>query len=137
MIQGYRGGVRVQHRLWKPVRHKVDAWGNDYQRLHRAPYSDPILGYEEGGDFIVIRQRRADGDDMTHRLRDTSRSIYLFCETQQPLGRILEQFPAFGEDRVLPFLEMMVDKRLMFREGDRFLSLAVPLTEAHDSASIS
>ncbi|MBW1787240.1 MAG: RiPP maturation radical SAM C-methyltransferase [Deltaproteobacteria bacterium] len=127
MIQGYRGGVRVQHRLWKPVRHKVDAWGNDYRRLHRAPYSDPILGYEEGGDFIVIRQRRADGDDMTHRLRDTSRSIYLFCETQQPLGRILEQFPAFGEDRVLPFLEMMVDKRLMFREGDRFLSLAVPL----------
>ncbi len=64
---------------------------------------------------------------MTHRLKDTSRKIYLFCERNRSLSQILAQFPGFGEEKVRPFLNMMVDKRLMFREGERYLSLAVPI----------
>jgi hypothetical protein len=63
---------------------------------------------------------------MTHRLKDTSRKIYLFCEKNRSLSQILARFPGFGEEKVRPFLNMMVDKKLMFREGERFLSLAVP-----------
>ena len=63
---------------------------------------------------------------MTHRLKDTSRKIYLFCEQNRSISRILARFPSFSEEKVRPFLNMMVDKRLMFREGERFLSLAVP-----------
>jgi hypothetical protein len=37
------------------------------------------------------------------------------------------RFPGFGQEKILPFLSMMVDKKLMFREGERFLSLAVPV----------
>jgi hypothetical protein len=47
------------------------------------------------------------------------------------MSRILENFPGFGEERVRPFLNMMVDKRLMFREGERYLSLAVPIRGWH------
>jgi hypothetical protein len=63
---------------------------------------------------------------MTHKLKGTSREIYLFCEKKRPLSRILARFPRFGEGQIGPFLQMMVDKRLMFNEGDRYLSLAVP-----------
>jgi hypothetical protein len=64
---------------------------------------------------------------MTHRLKGTARRIYLFCEKNRSMSRILENFPGFGEEKVRPFLGMMVDKRLMFQEGERYLSLAVPI----------
>jgi len=75
---------------------------------------------------MVIYERRLDDEPMTHRLKGTSRSIYLFCETQRSMAEIVDRFPGFGEDRIRTFLRMMADKRLMFREGERYLALAVP-----------
>ncbi|MGD9038133.1 MAG: RiPP maturation radical SAM C-methyltransferase [Desulfobacteraceae bacterium] len=126
IIQGYHGGLRHQQRLWRPVKERLKAWNTAYSQLHQHPGSDPILSYQDGGTFLIIRQRRHGADDMTHRLRDTSRKIYLFCEKNRSLSQILARFPGFGEEKVRPFLNMMVDKKLMFREGERFLSLAVP-----------
>ncbi len=126
IIQGYHGGLRHQQRLWRPVKKRLDAWNTAYSQLHQHPGSDPVLSYQDGGTFLIIRQRRHGADDMTHRLKDTSRKIYLFCEKNRSLSQILARFPGFGEEKVRPFLNMMVDKKLMFREGERFLSLAVP-----------
>ncbi|MBW2346405.1 MAG: hypothetical protein JRF59_01000, partial [Deltaproteobacteria bacterium] len=89
------------------------------------PGSEPILSYVDGRDFLLIRHRRPGRFHMTHRLRGTSREIYLFCGTRRTLDRILSRFPGLGEERLLPFVRMMVEKRLMFREGSRVLSLAV------------
>ncbi|MBW2616575.1 MAG: hypothetical protein JRD02_10425, partial [Deltaproteobacteria bacterium] len=86
----------------------------------------PILSYKDGKDFLIIHERRLNDDDKTHRLTGNSRAIYLFCETQRPMAEMLARFPRFGEDQIQAFLGMMVDKRLMFNEGDRHLSLAVP-----------
>jgi ribosomal peptide maturation radical SAM protein 1 len=127
IIQGYHGGLRHQRRLWRPVKKRLQAWGVAYSQQHQRPGSDPILSYQDGGSFLIIRQQRHGADDMTHRLKDTSRKIYLFCEHNRSLSQILGQFPGFGEEKVRPFLNMMVDKRLMFREGERYLSLAVPI----------
>ncbi len=63
---------------------------------------------------------------MTHRLTGSSRAIYLFCERQRSMDEIAARFPRFGEEHISPFLRMMVDKGVMFHEGDRYLSLAVP-----------
>ncbi len=126
IIQGYHGGLRHQQRLWRPVKKRLEAWKTAYSQLHQHPGSDPILSYQDGGTFLIIRQRCHRADDMTHRLKDTSRRIYLFCEQNRSLSQILDRFPGFGEEKVRPFLNMMVDKKLMFREGERFLSLAVP-----------
>jgi ribosomal peptide maturation radical SAM protein 1 len=127
MIQGYHGGYRIQQNLWRPVKETIEAWNVSYQRLHERPRTDPILSYQDGGSFLVIRQRRQGDDDMTHRLKGTSREIYLFCEKNRSIKQILSHTPGFGEEKVLPFLRMLVDKRLMFNERDRYLSLAVPL----------
>jgi hypothetical protein len=59
-------------------------------------------------------------------LEGTSRAIYLFCQEHRSLKRILERFTAVGSDQVVPFLRMMVDKKLMFEENNKYLSLAVP-----------
>ncbi|MFP4037948.1 MAG: RiPP maturation radical SAM C-methyltransferase [Desulfobacteraceae bacterium] len=126
MIQGYHGEVRRQQRLWRPVKERVRRWQRDYYDLHRAPGSEPILTYRDGGTFLIIYQRRKQNDPMTHRLVGPSREIYLFCGRSRSIKRIVQQFERFGQDRLQGFLQMMVDKRLMFREGDRYLSLAVP-----------
>ena len=127
LLQGYHGGLMHQKRLWRPVKQRLDKWKTTYAQLHQSPGSEPILSYQDGGDFLIIRERRYGADDMTHRLKGTSRKIYLFCEKNRPMSQILADFPGFGEEKVLPFLSMMVDKRLMFREGERYLSLAVPI----------
>jgi ribosomal peptide maturation radical SAM protein 1 len=127
MIQGYQGNLKEQERLWRPVKQALKDWENSYGALHRSARSGPILSYQDGGDFLVIRERRTGTDDLTHRLQGTSRGIYLFCEENRRITEILNRYPAFGEEKVLPFLTMMVDKKLMFREAERYLSLAVPI----------
>jgi hypothetical protein len=127
MLQGYEGGMKNQQRLWRRVTKALKSWRTAYDDLHSASKSDPILSYQDGGAFLIIRERRLAADDMTHRLRGSSRQIYLFCEKTRSLPEIVERFAGFGQEKILPFLNMMVDKRLMFREGERFLSLAVPI----------
>ena len=125
-MQGYHGGVREQKRLWEPVRKRLREWRKFYHGMHGEPGFQPILSYRDGKNFLVIHKRRLNHDPMTHRLKATSRAIYLFCETQRSMGEIVARFPRFGEEQIAPFLRMMVEKRVMFHEGDRYLSLAVP-----------
>jgi ribosomal peptide maturation radical SAM protein 1 len=127
MIQDYRGGLGAQERLWLPVKKAVKAWTKAYASLHSSAKSKPILSYLDGGDFLMIFERRHGGEDMTHRLKGASREIYLLCERHRSTNEIVGRFAGFGEGKVLPFLNMMVEKKLMFREGERYLSLAVPM----------
>lgn len=126
MIQGYHGDVRRQQRLWRPIRDRVRGWQRTYAELHSAPRSRPILSYRDGGTFLVIHEQREGKDPMTHRLQGTSREIYLFCERNRSFRRIVQRFDRQGEDRIRAFLRMMRDKRLLFEENERYLSLAVP-----------
>ena len=127
MIQSYRGDRGLQKKLWQPVKKRVRAWNRVYSELHGGPSRSPILSYGDGRDFLIIRQRRLKAEPLTHRLEGTSRSIYLFCQKHRSLKRIVAQFPKVGEDRIVPFLKMMEDKRLIFEEDGRYLSLAVPV----------
>ena len=126
MIQAYRGDAGIQKKIWQPVRAAVKNWTGMYSELHKDPSSDPILSFRDGRDFLIIRQRRFESEPMTHRLVGPSRRIYLFCQHHRPLSRICAQFPSIGEDRIVAFLKMMVGKKLMFEENDKYLSLAVP-----------
>ena len=121
MIKTYVGDRRRQHQLWRPVGRAVRAW----QRLHRHERREPLLGFRDGGDFLLIRKRFGDSEPETYRLRGSSRDIYRFCEERQTLDEIHRQFPQFSLDRLETFLSDLVLKRLMFREGDQVLSLAI------------
>ena len=125
MIQAYRGDLTVQRKLWQPVKKAVRAWEKSYKQLHGGVFPEPILSYRDGREFMIIRHRRVGADALTHRLTGTSRAIYLYCGRQRSLRAIVGRFPDFGEAQIVPFLKMMVDKKLMFAENDHYLSLAV------------
>jgi ribosomal peptide maturation radical SAM protein 1 len=126
LIQDYRGDKGRQQKLWRPVIDAVAVWKKSYEKLNKNPGAGPILSYRDGREFIIIRERRIIGDHQNHRLKGTSRSIYLFCNHVRSTGEILEKFPALNEEKLLAFLKMMIHKKLMFEENGNFLSLAVP-----------
>lgn len=126
MIQAYRGDLGRQRKMWQPVQTTVKAWQAAYAALHCGPSRGPALSFRDGRDFLIIRQRRPGAETLTHRLAGTSREIYLYCQECRTLKDLANRFPKFGEDRITPFLRMLVDKKLMFTEGDQVLSLAVP-----------
>jgi ribosomal peptide maturation radical SAM protein 1 len=127
MIQAYRGDLGFQRKIWQPVKKKVATWHKIYTEQHQGPRPSPILSLRDGGDFLIIRQRRLNTEPLHHRLTGTSRLIYLFCSHHRSLKKIRDRFPAFAEDKIVAFLKMMVAKKLMFEENDRYLSLAVPV----------
>lgn len=128
MIQAYRGDRQYQHRLWRPVRQKIKAWEKSYRELNAGLTPEPILSYRDGRNFMIIRQRCHQADPITHRLSGSSRSIYLFCGRHRTLRQIVNRFSGLGEDRILPFLKMMVSKKLMYSDNGVYLSLAVPVS---------
>ncbi len=127
MTQAYQGGAARQRRLWRPVRDRLRQWANAYDDRHRGTPTEPILSYRDGGDFMIIRERRPGGDAATHRLEGSSRQIYLFCNHHRSRPRIIANFNALPADKITSFLRMMTAQKLMFCENDQFLSLAVPV----------
>ena len=127
MIQAYRGDLGFQKKNWQPVRKKVALWQKTYAELQRGPVVSPILSFRDGRDFLIIKQRQYQADSIKHRLVGTSRLIYLFCMQHRSLKRIRSQFPAFAEDKIVAFIKMMLDKKLMFEEKENYLSLAIPI----------
>jgi hypothetical protein len=125
-VQYGRGDNGYQRRLWQPVRAALRAWSKRYERLHRGPFHEPILGYRDGGDFLIVCERRLEGEFATHRLEGVSRRIYLFCEIRRPLRNIVERFPEAPSDRIESFLKELTAQRLVFEESGCYLSLAVP-----------
>ncbi len=123
LINGYRGDRTLQHQLWKPVYRKIEQW----QTFHtaRAGKKSTPLQYRDGGTFLIIRQEQRSGQPLQHRLKGSSRKIYLFCHIPQSISTILYQFKNLTEESLINFISELCRKRLMFRENDRVLSLAV------------
>ncbi len=128
MIQAYRGDISRQRKLWGPVKKKITAWVKAYAELRNRTSPSPILSFRDGRDFLIIRQKRLKSEPFTHRLEGTSRAIYLFCRTHRSVKTIVDNFPGTGQEKIVPFLKMMADKKLMFGEDGKYLSLAVPET---------
>jgi ribosomal peptide maturation radical SAM protein 1 len=126
MIQSYRGDLGYQKRIWEPVKRKMKDWKKTYAKLCRGEKHENILSFRDGRDFLIIRQKRLEGEPLTHRLEGVGRAVYLFCQKHRTINRIFNRFSSTPTDRIEPFLMMMVDKKLMFREDDRYLSLAGP-----------
>ncbi|MEJ2727973.1 MAG: RiPP maturation radical SAM C-methyltransferase, partial [Deltaproteobacteria bacterium] len=124
MIQGYRGDLTYQKKIWKPVRKRISNWQKQYAEMIKEPGDNPILSYRDGRDFMIIRHKRFRARPAVHRLVGPSREIYLFCRKHRSIQAIFAAFPDIPSDTVLNFLNMMVDKKLMFTEKNKYLSLA-------------
>jgi ribosomal peptide maturation radical SAM protein 1 len=119
----YRGDRKRQRKLWKPVVEKLQVWQNFHQK--RTGKASHPLHYRDGNTFLLITQELASGTLLRHRLKNLSRDIYLFCQTPQTIPAILAAFPSISLPILVRFIDELHAKRLMFREGDRILSLAI------------
>ena len=124
MIQGYRGDLTYQKKIWRPVKKMISNWQEQYAEMIKEPGDNPILSYRDGRDFMIIRHKRFRARPAVHRLVGSSREIYLFCRKHRSIQTIFEAFPDIPNDTILNFLNMMVDKKLMFAEKNKYLSLA-------------
>ncbi len=123
LIWGYQGDRKRQRKLWKPVQKAVDIWKQNYENLRKK--HGPLLSYRDGKDFIIIRQVLPDGTVLHHRLKGTSREIYLFLTDIRSWTEITSRFPALSASQLRGFLQDLEDKKLLFREGENFLALAI------------
>ena len=125
LINDYRGDRAHQRRLWQPVVKKIRAW----QRFHEArripAHLVPPLSYRDGGNLLIIRQELPGQATLHHRLRGTSRAIYLACDTVVEFDTLSRLFPKLGRAQLATFLGELAAKRLLFAQGTRYLALAV------------
>ncbi|MGA1840818.1 MAG: RiPP maturation radical SAM C-methyltransferase [bacterium] len=87
----------------------------------------PLLFYQDAGEFLTITDRLSEKGSKTI-LKGIERELYLFCDSIQTKPDILKRFPDLSADHLEGILERWINLRWMFREGERFLSLAVRIT---------
>ncbi|MFA7382351.1 MAG: RiPP maturation radical SAM C-methyltransferase [Desulfurivibrionaceae bacterium] len=128
LLSDYRGDRAHQRRLWQPVVKKIRAW----QRFHEARRSPahllPLLFSRDAGNLLLIRQELPGQATLHHRLRGTSRAIYLACGNIVEFAELARLFPKLGMAQLTTFLEELTAKRLLFAQGTRYLALAVHTT---------
>lgn len=88
------------------------------------------LRYRRGPGFLVIRDRRPNLESADYTFDEVEARIYLACDDGATPAAALEAARAAGAtdlsvDDVREFLDGLVESRLVYREDDRYLSLAL------------
>jgi ribosomal peptide maturation radical SAM protein 1 len=125
LVKAYRGDRALQKKIWVPVQKKIKIWQECHAAKERDVMNKPLLSYRDGGDFLLIRQELPDSTILHHRLRNTSRLLYLFCTRIRTLKEVEKKFPGLPSSNILSFLAELQRKRILFCEKNRYLSLAV------------
>ncbi len=63
------GGPRVQEKRWRGVVKKVSKWQKFHKERGKDLFTEPVLAYCDGGDFIVGRQEQMAGSVLHHILK--------------------------------------------------------------------
>jgi ribosomal peptide maturation radical SAM protein 1 len=117
------------------VRDAVDKW-------RQFNKEDPgYLCYRHGPGFLKVEDRRAGLEAADYRFDGIEEKIYLACDAGATADQLSAQFAVEGEDldaeEIEDFLNDLVEARLMYREGDCFLSLAIPIRMALTASEAS
>lgn len=120
----HEDGRNPNHYVTK-LRAQVDYWKNEFS-------VDRVLEWRRGPGFLLIRDRRPGLDKYDYSLADTEARIYLACDegaTAMDVWKILraEGNTAVSVEEVEDFLDEMTAARLMYKEDELYLSLAVPM----------
>lgn len=122
LIKQGSGDRERQKIIWRPVRKKMIEWSSFHKNRSKK---NPILSYRNGGDFIIIRQERPERVTRHHRLKGISAKIYLACKNPISTKSLLRDFNSITENALTVFLNDLEKKKLIFRDRDVCLALAV------------
>jgi hypothetical protein len=123
-----QGDLDVSYRLaepgvsWDPVRDAVATWKEKYDK-----WDVPLLYYRDGGSFLVILDDRFD-DHREGVFEGLERELYLYCTTIRRRPQLAEAFPWASASEIDAALAKFEEFKLIAREDDRILSLAMAPT---------
>jgi ribosomal peptide maturation radical SAM protein 1 len=88
------------------------------------------LSYRRGPGFLIVNDRRPGFEKTDYQFDGIEARIYLACDAGATAERIHAQLCADGDDppdldEIREFLDELVDNKVMYREGNAYLSLAV------------
>ncbi len=129
LVKDYRGDRIKQRKIWKPVLQKVKKWQQYHEKRKQEVFQKPLLYYRDGGDFLLISQELPEGKILHHRLKGTSRQLYLFCTHIRTDTDLFKKFPDIPPQKILSFLDDLKMKRVLFVENNKYLALAVHLRD--------
>jgi ribosomal peptide maturation radical SAM protein 1 len=115
---------------WDRVREACEVWRRKY-----AARSGPMLCYRDGGTFLIIRDARGDSVKETV-LRGLERRLYLYCCQIRSTPQLLAAFAEATAEAIHEALDRLVSAELVYKEGSRFLSLAIASSPAAAVARI-
>ena len=130
-FEGTWTGQQSSHEEYmQPARETYSEWLKCWEE------SKVVFYYEKGPGFLTIHDNRplAPGAELRLRrlnLNEIQSAVYLFCDENHSFKAIQQMLnerypgssPAAEQTRIM--LDQFVERGLMFREGDRYLSLAV------------
>lgn len=127
MVKRFQCDRVRQRRLWRPVWDFLRQWQREDSAFRDITgCGKPMLGYSDGGTFLLIRRRDCRGlVHVTYRLSGPSRDIYLRCLDPIRLEELKKHYSDFSPEVLGSFLKDMVTKGLVFEHRGWFLSLAV------------
>jgi ribosomal peptide maturation radical SAM protein 1 len=100
------------------------------------------LCYRRGPGFLRVEDRRAGLEAADYRFDGIEEKIYLACDAGATADQLSTQFAVDGDEdleakEIEEFLDDLVQARLMYREGNCFLSLAIPVRMAPTASEAS
>jgi magnesium-protoporphyrin IX monomethyl ester (oxidative) cyclase len=125
---GYSDG-RAPDAFLGDVKRKVELWRRDFERNRGA------LLYRRGPGFLTITDARtttaAGRGILRYELEEIEARVYLACDGGATVRTLEADLARAGGDApgradIEKLLDELVDARLMLREGELFLALALP-----------
>jgi ribosomal peptide maturation radical SAM protein 1 len=114
----------------EPVRRAVEVWQANRESAFRS------LRYRRGPGFLIVSDRRPNLEAADYSFGEVEALIHLACEDGATVAEAFNATRVAGMTDVSPddvweFLDDLVESRLAFEEGGRYLALALPanLTE--------
>jgi ribosomal peptide maturation radical SAM protein 1 len=88
------------------------------------------LSYRRGPGFLIVSDRRPGLEEADYEFEDIEAKIYLACDAGITIEQIRSILLAEGDDapetdEIQEFVDGLVSTRLMYREGNSYLSLAI------------
>ena len=114
---------QLPDRVYEPLTRAVRAWQDAWNRLSR-----PSLTFRYSRDFLQVQDKRDCMQEATYTMTGTLASLYAACsDGPRSVGSLGKcQGVDWPERKIKDALDELSAQGLVFRDGDLYLSLAVP-----------
>lgn len=116
---------------WSPLKSAIELWRKAYGRA-LGSHTRHVVSYVDGGTYLRIADARSGKVKIT-LLQGLERQLYLECMEIKSFKSLLATFSGETEEgasKVSAALDRAVAAKLMYQEGDKYLSLAPAFTRA-------